>query len=80
MNMRSGVILTTTAPDSWGAAGIVASTHTAVQKISVAQIQIAGLSVENICESSAQKIFVAMPSADSKAELVKYKPESPIWT
>jgi len=76
--MRSGVILTTTASDSWGAAGIVASTHTAVQKITVAQIQIAGLSVENICESSGQKVFVAMPTADSKSEIVKYEPESPI--
>jgi len=76
--MRSGVILTTTASDSWGAAGIVASTHTAVQKITVAQIQIAGLSVENICESSGQKVFVKIPTADGKAEIVKYKPESPI--
>jgi hypothetical protein len=39
---------------------------------------IAGLSVENICESSGQKIFVAIPAPDSKAELVKYEPESPI--
>jgi hypothetical protein len=76
--MRSGVILTTTASDSWGAAGIVASTHTAVQKITIAQMPIAGLSVENICESSGQKIFVAIPAPDSKAELVKYEPESPI--
>jgi hypothetical protein len=76
--MRSGVILTTTASDSWGAAGIVASTYTAVQKISVAQMHIAGLSVENICESSGQKVFVAMPTTDIKTELVKYKPESPI--
>ena len=36
------------------------------------------LSVENICESPGQKVFVAMPTADSKAELVKYKLESPI--
>jgi hypothetical protein len=76
--MRSGVILTTTASDSWGAAGIVASTHTAAQKITVAQMPITGLSVENICESSGQKVFVKIPTADSKAEIVKYKPESPI--
>src|SRR5712692_4640114 len=70
-NLRSSVILTTTASDFWGAAGIVDSTYSALQKISVAQIQIAGLSVENIGESSGQKVFVARPTADSKAELVK---------
>src|SRR5260370_11754927 len=77
INLRSGVILTTNASDSWGAAGIVASTYTAVQKISVAKMQIAGLSVENICESSGQKVFVAMPTSDSNTELVTYKKDSP---
>src|SRR6266478_511428 len=49
INLCSAVILTTTTSDSWGAAGIAASTYTAVQKISVAQMEIASLSVENIC-------------------------------
>jgi hypothetical protein len=74
INVRSGVILTTTASDSWGAAGIVASTQTVPKMISVAQMQIADLSVENMCDSSGQKCFVAMPT-DSKTERVNYKPD-----
>src|SRR6266568_7631170 len=74
INLCSDLILMTIASDSWGAAGSVASTNAALRKISVAQIQIADLSVENICESSGLKFCRDAPGA-SKAEPVRYKPE-----
>jgi hypothetical protein len=43
--------------------------------MSVAQMQIADLSVENICDSYGQKGFVAMPTSDCKTQLVSFKPE-----
>src|ERR1700716_3075668 len=57
INLRSGVILTTTASDSCGAAGTVASTQNAPKTISIAQMQIADLSVESIWDSSRQKVL-----------------------
>src|SRR3979490_2470848 len=57
INLRSGVILTTTASDSCGAAGTVASTQNALKTISVAQMQIADLSVESICDLSSKGVW-----------------------
>src|ERR1700738_3879254 len=79
-NLCSAVILTTTASDSWGTAGTVASTYTALKTTSVTQMQIADLSVENISESSGHKGFVAMPTSDSKAGLVNHKREFQLWS
>src|ERR1700682_4127926 len=75
IKLRSDVILTTTASDSWGATGTVASTQNALKTMSVAQMQIADLSVENICDSFGQKGFVAMPTSDCKTQRVNFKTE-----
>jgi hypothetical protein len=75
--MCSDVIWTTTASDSWGAAGTVASTQNALNTMSVAQMQIADLRVENIGDSFGQKGFVAMPTSDCKTQLVNFKPQFP---